>query len=73
MGGKAPLLSRSKRMDPQVRCASCARQSGVSRPHRPVERYFQRGLQREFGEWHSWRCPEALGIDEHFFSRRKNR
>ncbi len=35
-----------------------------------VERYFQRGLQRQFGEWHSARCPPVLGIDEHFFTRR---
>ena len=36
-----------------------------------VERYFQRGLQRQFGEWHSPRCPQVLGIDEHFFTRRR--
>jgi len=35
-----------------------------------VERYFQRGLKRQFGEWHSARCPQVLGIDEHFFTRR---
>lgn len=35
-----------------------------------VERYFQHGLQRQFGEWHSRRCPQVLGIDEHFFTRR---
>lgn len=35
-----------------------------------VERYFQRGLKRQFGEWHSGRCPQVLGIDEHFFTRR---
>jgi transposase len=35
-----------------------------------VERYFQRGLDRQFGEWHSPRCPQVLGIDEHFFTRR---
>jgi len=35
-----------------------------------VERYFQRGLDRQFGEWHSRRCPPWLGIDEHFFTRR---
>ena len=35
-----------------------------------VERYFQRGLRRQFGEWHSARCPQLLGIDEHFFTRR---
>jgi transposase len=36
-----------------------------------VERYFQRGLERQFGEWHPPRCPTVLGIDEHFFTRRK--
>jgi hypothetical protein len=35
-----------------------------------VERYFQRGLQRQCGEWHGTRCPQVLGIDEHFFTRR---
>jgi transposase len=36
-----------------------------------VQRYSQRGLQRQFAEWHSPRCPQILGIDEHFFTRRK--
>lgn len=36
-----------------------------------VERYFQHGLQRQFAEWHPPRCPSVLGIDEHFFTRRK--
>ena len=36
-----------------------------------VERYFQHGLQRQFAEWHPPRCPRVLGIDEHFFTRRK--
>jgi transposase len=36
-----------------------------------VERYFRRGLQRQFREWHPPRCPLLLGIDEHFFTRRK--
>jgi transposase len=35
-----------------------------------AERYLQRGLQRQFGQWHSARCPRVLGIDEHFFTRR---
>jgi transposase len=35
-----------------------------------VERYFQRGLQRQIGEWHSARCLQVLGIDAHFFTRR---
>jgi transposase len=36
-----------------------------------VERYFQHGLRRQFREWHPPRCPSVLGIDEHFFTRRK--
>jgi transposase len=36
-----------------------------------VERYFQRRLRRQFGEWHPSRCPQVLGIDEHFFTRRQ--
>jgi transposase len=36
-----------------------------------VERYFRRGLQRQFQQWHPRRCPSVLGIDEHFFTRRK--
>ena len=36
-----------------------------------VERYFQHGLRRQFTEWHPPRCPLVLGIDEHFFTRRK--
>jgi len=36
-----------------------------------VGRYFRRGLQRQFREWHTPRCPPVLGIDEHFFTRRK--
>ena len=36
-----------------------------------VERYFQHGLRRQFRQWHSRRCPRVLGIDEHFFTRKK--
>jgi transposase len=36
-----------------------------------VQRYFQAGLVRQFGQWHPPRCPPVLGIDEHFFTRRK--
>jgi len=35
-----------------------------------VDRYFRRGLQRQFQQWHPPRCPPVLGIDEHFFTRR---
>jgi len=36
-----------------------------------VERYFRHGLKRQFGEWHARGCPRVLGIDEHFFTRKK--
>jgi transposase len=36
-----------------------------------VERYFRHGLKRQCSEWHSPRCPRVLGIDEHFFTRKK--
>jgi transposase len=36
-----------------------------------VERYFQHELQLQFRQWHPPRCPRVLGIDEHFFTRRK--
>ena len=36
-----------------------------------VERYFRKGLKRQFKEWHAPCCPQILGIDEHFFTRRK--
>ena len=36
-----------------------------------VERYFERGLKRQFAEWHPPECPKVLGIDEHFFTRKK--
>ena len=36
-----------------------------------VERYFRHGLQRQFSERHNGRCPPILGIDEHFFTRKK--
>ena len=36
-----------------------------------VERHFKRGLRRQFKEWQPARCPPVLGIDEHFFTRKK--
>ncbi|MDW8356232.1 MAG: ISL3 family transposase, partial [Bryobacterales bacterium] len=35
------------------------------------QRYFEAGLRRQFGQWHPPRCPSVLGIDEHFFTRKK--
>ncbi|HWB85307.1 MAG TPA: ISL3 family transposase [Bryobacteraceae bacterium] len=46
-----------------------ARREGIGAA--TVERYFRRGLQRQFRQWHPPRCPLLLGIDEHFFTRRK--
>lgn len=36
-----------------------------------VERHFRHGLDRQFRQWHSRCCPRVLGIDEHFFTRKK--
>jgi transposase len=36
-----------------------------------VERYFRKGLKRQFRQWHPPHCPQILGIDEHFFTRRE--
>ncbi len=36
-----------------------------------VERYFRRGLELQFREWHPPRCPPVMGMDEHFFARRQ--
>lgn len=36
-----------------------------------VERHFRHGLTRQFSEKHAPVCPTILGIDEHFFTRKK--
>ena len=36
-----------------------------------VQRYFLRQLQRQFGKGHPPECPQVLGIDEHFFTRKQ--
>jgi transposase len=36
-----------------------------------VERHFRHGLRRNCSEKHSRQCPAVLGIDEHFFTRKK--
>ena len=36
-----------------------------------VERYFQRQIERKLRERNAEPCPRVLGIDEHFFTRRK--
>ncbi len=45
-----------------------ARREGLSPA--TVQRYFDHGLKRQFGQWHPPRCPPVLGLDEHFFTRR---
>jgi len=46
-----------------------ARREGIGAA--TVERHFRHGLKRHFSERHTLRCPQILGIDEHFFTRRK--
>jgi len=36
-----------------------------------VQRYFERHLQRRARQDHPPACPQVLGIDEHFFTRKK--
>ena len=36
-----------------------------------VQRYFLRRLQRQARQHHPSECPKVLGIDEHFFTRKK--
>lgn len=36
-----------------------------------VQRYSAHRLQLQFNEWHPPSCPVVLGIDEHFFTKRK--
>ena len=49
---------------------SClARQKGIGAA--TVQRYFLRRLQRRARQDHAPACPKVLGIDEHFFTRRK--
>ena len=36
-----------------------------------VQRYFLRRLKRQIRQDHSLLCPQILGIDEHFFTRKK--
>ena len=36
-----------------------------------VQRYFLRHLQRRARQDHAAQCPQVLGIDEHFFTRKK--
>jgi transposase len=36
-----------------------------------IERWYQHHIQRRVAELSSRQCPRILGIDEHFFSRKK--
>ena len=50
-------------------------QRGISRTHRispaTVERWYQSHISQKYKEIISRPCPEMLGIDEHFFTRKK--
>lgn len=46
-----------------------ARRQGIG--HATVERWFQHQLRRLAAERKGAHCPRVLGIDEHFFTRRK--
>jgi len=52
-----------------VNCSRLGRREAIGAA--TVQRYFQRGLKRQFSQWHPPRCPQVLGIDEHFFTRRQ--
>ena len=76
----AGILPRKRATEPFRRSVFLRHWDGTSRSRlgqregigaATVERYFRRGLQRQFSAWHSGRCPPVLGIDEHFFTRRQ--
>ena len=50
---------------------SCPRCGGSAFGAATVQRYFLRRLQRRARQDHPPVCPEVLGIDEHFFTRKK--
>lgn len=52
-----------------INCRRLGQRQGIGAA--TVDRYFQRSLRRQFGEWRSPRCPKILGLDEHFFTRKK--
>ena len=52
-----------------INCSQLGRREKIGAA--TAERYFRHGLAGQFGEWHSRRCPKILGIDEHFFTRKK--
>ena len=49
-------------------------QQSLSRDFKPgkatIERWYGQGYAREYKERESVECPEVLGIDEHFFSKK---
>jgi len=50
-------------------------QRKLSRPHRigtaTVQRWYQSFIKQRVSEMSERSCPQALGIDEHFFSRKR--
>ena len=76
----AGILPRKRATEPFRRSVFVAHYDGVNRSRlgrregigsATVERWFQDYLRREFTERSGAACPRVLGIDEHFFSRKK--
>jgi transposase len=73
------ILPRRRATEPFRRSVSLKHWDGISRSRlsqreaigsATVERWFQDFLQRQVAERSSALCPQVLGIDEHFFTRR---
>lgn len=74
------ILPRKRATEPFRRCVSIQHWDGISRRRlgqrqgigsATVERWFQDFLKLRAAERSSAACPQILGIDEHFFSRRR--
>jgi transposase len=73
------ILPRKRSTEPFRRCVAIKHWDGISRRRlgqregigsATVERWFQDFLKLRAAERQSAPCPQVLGIDEHFFSRR---
>lgn len=74
------ILPRKRSTEPFRRCVSIQHWDGISRRRlgqrqgigsATVERWFQDFLKLRAAERSNAACPQVLGIDEHFFSRRR--
>lgn len=74
------ILLRKRSTEPFRRCVAIKHWDGISRRRlgqregigsATVERWFQDFLRLRAAERKSAPCPQVLGIDEHFFSRRQ--